>query len=262
MRSTAESTPAAVAHEIACSLLRPPKMIATRVLLTRRDYAAPSRPQRTAALRVGVMTRRPRPATVVVEAGRPERTPGAPVNSPIVMSSTYVGHEHPGPGEKVYARIGTESWEPLEEALGELENAGRPGLLFASGMAAISAALDLTAVGGAVVAPRHAYHESLVALRYLSERSGVEPRLVDIADTDAVLAAIRGENGVDGAAPPYPPPSSGSRPRPTRCSRSPTSPRSRQPRTRWARSSSSTTRSRRRSCSDPSSSAPTSWSTP
>ncbi|WP_328587558.1 PLP-dependent transferase [Serinibacter arcticus] len=90
------------------------------------------------------MKRRLHPATVVVEAGRPVRTPGAPVNSPIVMSSTYVGHEQPGPGELVYARIGTESWEPLEEALGHLENAGRPGLLFASGMAAISAALDLT----------------------------------------------------------------------------------------------------------------------
>jgi cystathionine gamma-synthase len=140
------------------------------------------------------MKRRLSPATVVVEAGRPVRTPGAPVNSPIVMSSTYVGHEQPGPGELVYARIGTESWEPLEEALGQLENAGRPGLLFASGMAAISAALDLTPVSGAVVAPRHAYHESLVALRHQAERSGVRPRLVDIADTAAVLAAIRGES--------------------------------------------------------------------
>ncbi|TGO04288.1 trans-sulfuration enzyme family protein [Serinibacter arcticus] len=146
------------------------------------------------------MKRRLRPATVVVEAGRPVRTPGAPVNSPIVMSSTYVGHEQPGPGELVYARIGTESWEPLEEALGQLENAGRPGLLFASGMAAISAALDLTPVGGAVVAPRHAYHESLVALRHQAERSGVRPRLVDIADTAAVRAAIRGDGADLGAA--------------------------------------------------------------
>ncbi len=39
-RSSAESTPAAVAHEIACSLLRPPKMMATRFLVTGRDYAA------------------------------------------------------------------------------------------------------------------------------------------------------------------------------------------------------------------------------
>lgn len=145
------------------------------------------------------MTSSYRPSTVVVEAGRPARTPGAPVNAPVVLSSTYVGQEQPEPGELVYARIGTESWQPLEEALGALEQAGRPGLLFASGMAAISAALDLAPVGAAVVAPQHAYHETLVALRFQAERAGVRPRLVDIADTAAVLAAITGDDD-DGPA--------------------------------------------------------------
>lgn len=171
-------------------------MIATRVLLTKRDYFGRAAPRRSGARIVLGMKRRLRPATAVVEAGRPVRTPGAPVNPPIVLSSTYVGTETPAQGELVYARIGTETWEPFEEALGHLENAGRPALLFASGMAAISAALDLAPVGSAVVAPQHAYHESLVALKYLASRSAVRPRLVDIADTDAVIAAIH-----DGATP-------------------------------------------------------------
>lgn len=134
-----------------------------------------------------------RPATTVVAAGRPNRVPGGPVNPPIVLSSTYVGIEHAAPGELEYARMDTESWQPLEAALGELEGAGRPGLLFSSGMAAISAALDLTPPGGVLVVPRHAYHATLVAARHLAERCGVEIRSVDIADTDAVVAAVRGE---------------------------------------------------------------------
>lgn len=136
-----------------------------------------------------------RPATVVVESGRPDRTPGAPVNPPIVMSSTYVGHEQPAPEDLVYARIGTETWEPFEIALGELERADRPGLLFGSGMAAITAALSLTPPGGVIVAPQHAYHEALVGVRWLGERSGISARLVDITDAEAVAAAIRGGEG-------------------------------------------------------------------
>lgn len=141
------------------------------------------------------------PATTVVAAGRPARTPGAPVNPPVVLSSTYVGAERPGaagPEHLVYARIDTETWHPLEEAIAELEGADRPGLLFGSGQAAISAVLDLTPPGGVLVVPRHAYHEALVAARQLAERCGVEIRRVDIADTAAVVAAIRGSEGADG----------------------------------------------------------------
>ena len=145
-----------------------------------------------------------RPATTVVSVGRPDRTPGAPVNPPVVLSSTYVGSEPSAPGALEYARIDTESWHPMEQAIGELERADRPGLLFGSGMAAISAALDLTPPGGVLVVPRHAYHASLVAARELADRCGVEIRSVDIADTAAVVAAVRGGSGEtadDAAAP-------------------------------------------------------------
>lgn len=125
----------------------------------------------------------------MVEVGRPPRVPGAAVNPPIVASSTYVGREQPGPGEQVYARIGAETWSPLEEAVGALEGASHPGLLFASGMAAISAVLDIVPAGGVVLAPRHAYHEALVAMRELASR-GVELRTIDITDLGAVRAAV------------------------------------------------------------------------
>jgi cystathionine gamma-synthase len=39
------------------------------------------------------------PATVAVAAGRPARVQGAPVNPPVVLSSTYVSQGVPQPGE-------------------------------------------------------------------------------------------------------------------------------------------------------------------
>ncbi|PYF96308.1 cystathionine gamma-synthase [Georgenia satyanarayanai] len=141
---------------------------------------------------MGVNDRDLSPATYAVVAGRPERTEGAPVNPPVVLSSTYVGRGAAAAGVPVYTRLGTETWEPLEEALAGLERAAEPGLVFASGMAAVSAALDLTRPGTRLVVPRHAYHASLVAARHLVERTGVDLVEVDIADTEAVVAAIEG----------------------------------------------------------------------
>lgn len=131
-------------------------------------------------------------ATYAVVAGRPPRDEGEPVNPPVVMSSTYVGTAEVRPGDRIYTRLGTETWEPFEEVLAGLERAEQPGLVFASGMAAVSAALDLTEPGSRLVVPRHSYHASLVAARRLRERNGVDVVEVDVADTDAVIAAIEG----------------------------------------------------------------------
>lgn len=132
------------------------------------------------------------PATYAVVAGRPDRAEGAPVNPPVVLSSTYIGRGEVRPGEHVYTRLGTETWEPFEEALAGLERATEPGLVFASGMGAVSAALDLTRPGSRLVVPRHAYHAALVAAHRLGERSAVDVVEVDIADTEAVREAIAG----------------------------------------------------------------------
>ncbi|MEY3684871.1 MAG: hypothetical protein RLZZ394_702, partial [Actinomycetota bacterium] len=54
--------------------------------------------------------------TLVVQAGRPERVPTAPMNTEITLSSTYI---HPAPVG--YGRDGNEGWAALEAALGELD---------------------------------------------------------------------------------------------------------------------------------------------
>ena len=130
-------------------------------------------------------------ATVAVTSGRPERTRGGPVNPPVVLSSTYVSTGTPPPGELLYARSGTETWVPFERALADLEGADQPALVYSSGMAAIAAALSLVPVGGRLVVPRHAYQVTLGFADDLAARAGVEVVRVDIADTDAVVAAVR-----------------------------------------------------------------------
>lgn len=130
------------------------------------------------------------PQTVAVTAGRPARVQGAPVNPPVVLSSTYVSQGVPQPGELMYARADTETWRPFEQTLGALERSVHPALVFGSGMAAIAAALSLVPLGGRLVLPRHAYQVTLGYARDLAERSDVELAQVDIADTDAVVAAL------------------------------------------------------------------------
>lgn len=124
--------------------------------------------------------------TVVVAAGRPPRTHDEPVNPPIVMSSTYFGTGALGDGDKGYGRYANPTWDPFEEALGQLEGSALPGLLYASGLAAVSSALSLLPAGGVLVMPSHSYAGSLVMAGELAQKGFLELRTVDIADTDAV----------------------------------------------------------------------------
>jgi cystathionine gamma-synthase len=118
---------------------------------------------------------------VAVTAGRPPHEPDNPLNAPITMASTYVAG-----GDVEYGRYGNPTWSAFEEALGDLE--GGRALAFASGLAAVATVLDLVGQGSKVVAPRHAYNGSVMQLADLEARGRVTASLVDIADTDAVVA--------------------------------------------------------------------------
>ncbi len=125
------------------------------------------------------------PSSILVAAGRPPRVPGAGLNAPLELSSTFVAD-----GPYSYARAGNPTWSAFEEALGALE--GGSALLFASGMAAIAAALSATPPGGVVVAPTHAYNTTGVILTEMEAAGQIGLRRVDISDTPAVVAALDG----------------------------------------------------------------------
>jgi len=125
------------------------------------------------------------PATIAVSAGRPPRSPDGPMNPPIVMASTY----HAG-GEVGYGRYGNPTWEMLESAVSALE--GGVATSFASGMAAVTAVIDLVPVGGVVVASPAAYYGTLAMLVRLEETGRLRVRRVELTDRDATTEALQG----------------------------------------------------------------------
>ncbi len=132
------------------------------------------------------------PDTVVVAAGRPARGHDAPVNPPIVLSSTYVGTGQVVDGDRAYGRYSNPTWDPLEDAIAQLEGATEPALVFSSGLAAVSAALSLIPVGGVLVMPTHSYQGALVMAQEQSAKGLFTLRTVDIANNDEVIAALTG----------------------------------------------------------------------
>jgi cystathionine gamma-synthase len=123
-----------------------------------------------------------KPSTLAVTAGRPPHEPDEPLNTPLTMASTYVAG-----GDREYGRYGNPTWAAFEDALGELE--GGRCLSYSSGMAAVSTVLDLVGHGAKVVAPRHAYQGSVMMLADLEARGRLVASLVDVTDTEAVVAA-------------------------------------------------------------------------
>lgn len=130
--------------------------------------------------------------TVVVVGGRPGHEHDAPVNPPVVLTSTYRGVGEVADTDRSYARQTNPTWEAFEEVLADLEESPCPALAYASGLAAITAALTLVPVGGTLVLPRHSYQGSAQLARAWEQRGIFTVRTVDIADTQQTLAALDG----------------------------------------------------------------------
>lgn len=127
--------------------------------------------------------------TVAVQAGRPDRGSGAPMNVPITLSSTYV---HDATVE--YGRDGNETWLALEAALGSLD--GGRAVTFASGLAAATAIAAMVPPGGTVVLPSVAYYGVGNIFDRMQSDGRLEVRKVPADDTSAVLAAADGADMV------------------------------------------------------------------
>ncbi len=125
------------------------------------------------------------PETAVVSAGRPAVTADGNINPAISLNSTF----HAG-GPIGYGRYGNESWSALESGISALE--GGQTLLYSSGMAAISAIFNLLPKGAVVTASKNGYTGTMLLLAQLEEQGKIETRLVDISNTEEVLAALPG----------------------------------------------------------------------
>ena len=124
--------------------------------------------------------------TIAVATGRPDGV-GAPLNQPLVLASNF------REGGDYTRTHGTESWMAFEDAIGALE--GGHAISFASGMAAASALLHAL-MPKVIVLPRASYMGVRTLVSALAAGHGIEVRLVDVTDTDAVLAASDGADVV------------------------------------------------------------------
>jgi cystathionine gamma-synthase len=120
----------------------------------------------------------------LIAAGRPDRSPGASVNVPVELTSTYAAD-----GAVSYARVGNPTWAAFERALGGLE--GGRALVHASGMAAISAALSLVPAGGAILVPDQTYNGTS-DLMLAFEQAGGRVVRKHATDTHGFLQALGG----------------------------------------------------------------------
>ena len=127
--------------------------------------------------------------TVAVQAGRPARVPGAPMNPPVTMSSTYV---HDATLE--YGRDGNAGWGALETALGALD--GGRAVTFASGLAAATAIADLVPAGGTVVLSSVTYYGVRNIFERMQASGRLHVRMAPADDSAAVLAAADGADMV------------------------------------------------------------------
>lgn len=130
--------------------------------------------------------------TRAVRAGLPEPEQYEPtLPGPVLAAHFHLSGAPTGP--YTYGRDTNPTWTHLERAIGELEAPGEPveTVVFASGMAAISAVLLSRArTGDVVVLPDDGY-QLLPLVREQLEAYGVEVRTAPTAG-DAQLAALRG----------------------------------------------------------------------
>lgn len=116
-----------------------------------------------------------------------ERT-GA-VNTPIYQTSTFMQDglgKHRG---YEYSRTGNPTREALESLIAELEG-GKAGFAFASGMAAITAAISLFQSGDRIVISSNVYGGTFRVLDKVFQNFGIHYTIADSTDLSALEAAV------------------------------------------------------------------------
>ena len=111
------------------------------------------------------------------------------VNVPIYQTSTYWQSEMEGSPKWEYSRTGNPTRAALEALIAELEG-GTHGLAFASGMAAITAVLQLFRAGDRVLISSNVYGGTYRVLDKVFKQFGLGCGIVDTSNLRAVEAAI------------------------------------------------------------------------
>jgi methionine-gamma-lyase len=137
--------------------------------------------------------------TLTVHAGEDLTENFGAVSVPIYTASVFAFsdadegaaiHNYQKPGY-FYGKLGNPTQDALEKAIAELEN-GESTLAFASGMAAVSAAvLTVVKSGDHIVAPDSMYSTTTFFFKHLAENFDIETSFVDATDAKNYADAIR-----------------------------------------------------------------------
>lgn len=160
----------------------------------RRDAAPAPPPDPEAGTPPG-----PGPSTQAVHGGEPRRQLASALTAPIVQTATYafrdsqeIADHFEGRVEREeYGRYGNPTQRVAETKLAALEGA-QDGLLFASGMAAITTTLfAMLSKGAHVIVTDDAYRRTRQFLNQILRRYGVEVTTVPAGDYDRMEEAVR-----------------------------------------------------------------------
>lgn len=112
------------------------------------------------------------------------------ISFPIYQTAAYA---HPGVGRSTgydYSRVQNPTREEAERIIADLEH-GTDALAFASGMAAISAFLEILKPGDHIVATDDLYGGTIRQFRLISEKNGIEITYVDTSDLKKISEALQ-----------------------------------------------------------------------
>lgn len=136
-----------------------------------------------------------RESTLAVHSGSTEGS-NVPVSLPIYLSSTYTWDSYETEDPKwIYSRYSHPNREAVEEAVANLEGA-KHALAFASGMAAINAALELAQAGDHVLIAEDIYGGTYNLGQKVLPRHGIEVGYFDATCPDAFNQSVKANTRV------------------------------------------------------------------
>jgi len=130
--------------------------------------------------------------TLAIHDGQGPDPQTGSVTVPIFQTSTFEREDLDHKREFFYSRIGNPTRSALESTLAFLEN-GKHGLAFASGVAAMTAAMQVLKPGDHIVAGCDIYGGTIRIFEQLLRPWGVETTYAANEETESYLACIRPE---------------------------------------------------------------------
>jgi cystathionine gamma-lyase len=129
--------------------------------------------------------------TKIIHAGYAYKDHNLSITPPIYTTSTFF-QENAGENQPInYSRISNPSRSIPEEAIASIEN-GDAGFLFASGMAAINAILELLPAGSHILCADDVYGGTVKLLDTIKKKTQkFDVTYINMTDLDAVAASLR-----------------------------------------------------------------------